>query len=84
MAKMLINKDLKLIAKLHHLHRLIAIASNSAAKKALKDMPSFVEATAEDDPSDAEHPPWRPGAARTCLRRHSPPAWRRAARGCTK
>ncbi len=53
MAKMLINKDLKLIAKLHHLHRLIAIASNSAAKKALKDMPSFVEATAEDDPSDA-------------------------------
>ncbi len=53
MAKMLINKDLKLIAKLHHLHRLIAVASNSAAKKALKDMPSFVEATAEDDPSDA-------------------------------
>ena len=52
-ARMLINKDLKLIAKLHHLRRLILIASNSAAKKALKDMPRFVEATADDDPSDA-------------------------------
>ena len=53
MAKLMINKDLKLIAKLHHLHRLIKWASDSAAKKALKDIPSFVEATAEDDPSDA-------------------------------
>ncbi len=54
MAKLMINKDLKLIAKLHHLHHLIKWASDSAAKKALKDMPSFVEATAEDDASDAD------------------------------
>lgn len=53
MAKLMINKDLKLIAKLHHLHHVIKLGSNMAAKKALKDIPSFVEATAEDDPSDA-------------------------------
>ena len=54
MGKLMINKDLKLIAKLHHLHHLIKWASNDAAKKALKDMPSFVEATAKDDESDAD------------------------------
>lgn len=53
MAKLMVNKDLKLIAKLHHLHHIIKLGSDSAAKKALKDVPSFVEATAEDDPSDA-------------------------------
>lgn len=53
MAKLMVNKDLKLIAKLHHLHHVIKLGSNMAAKKALKDIPSFVEATAEDDPSDA-------------------------------
>lgn len=53
MGKLMVNKDLKLIAKLHHLHHLIKIGSNAAAKKALKDIPSLVEATAEDDPSDA-------------------------------
>jgi pimeloyl-ACP methyl ester carboxylesterase len=53
MAKLMINKDLKLVAKLHHLHHIIKLGSNMAAKKALKNMPTFVEATAEDDPSDA-------------------------------
>ncbi|MCB0918582.1 MAG: alpha/beta hydrolase [Actinobacteria bacterium] len=53
MAKLLVNKDLKLIARLHHLHGLIKVASNMSAKKALKDIPSFVEATAQADPSDA-------------------------------
>lgn len=54
MGKLMINKDLKLIAKLHHLHFLIKWASNSEAQKALKDIPSFVETTAQEDPSDAE------------------------------
>ena len=54
MAKLMINKDLKLIAKLHHLHHLIKWGSDLSAKKALKDMPSFVEATAKDDASDAD------------------------------
>lgn len=54
MGKLMINKDLKLIAKLHHLHFIIKWASNSEAKKALKDIPSFVETTAQEDPSDAE------------------------------
>ena len=54
MGKLMVNKDMKLIAKLHHLHHLIKWASNSAAKKALKDMPKFVEVTAAEDPSDAD------------------------------
>jgi len=54
MGKLVINKDLKLIAKLHHLHHIIKWASSSKAKKALKDIPSYVEATAQDDPSDAD------------------------------
>jgi pimeloyl-ACP methyl ester carboxylesterase len=54
MGKLLINKDLKLVAKLHHLHHLIKWGSNYSAKKAEKDMPSFVEATAADDESDRD------------------------------
>ncbi len=54
MAKLMINKDLKLIAKLHHLHHLIKWASDYSARQAEKDIPSFVEATAEDDKSDAD------------------------------
>jgi len=53
MGKLMINKDMKLIVKLHHLHRVIKWASNSAAKKAEKDIPTFVETTAKDDESDA-------------------------------
>jgi pimeloyl-ACP methyl ester carboxylesterase len=54
MAKLMINKDLKLVAKLHHLHHLIKWGSDYSAHKAKKDIPSFVEATAADDPSDAD------------------------------
>lgn len=54
MAKLLVNKDLKLIAKLHRLHHVIKWASNSAAKKAMKDIPAFVEQTAKDDASDRD------------------------------
>lgn len=54
MSRLMINKDLKLIAKLHFLHHMIKWGSDYAAKKAEKDIPSFVEATAEDDKSDAD------------------------------
>lgn len=54
MARLLINKDLKLLAKLHFLHHLIKWGADYAGKKAEKDIPSFVEATAADDPSDAD------------------------------
>jgi pimeloyl-ACP methyl ester carboxylesterase len=54
MAKLMINKDLKLIAKLHFLHHIIKWTSDYEAKKAEKDIPSFVEATAGDDKSDAD------------------------------
>ena len=54
MKKLLINKDLKLLGKIHHLHHLIKWASNHEAKKAEQDIPSFVEATAEDDESDRD------------------------------
>jgi pimeloyl-ACP methyl ester carboxylesterase len=54
MGKLMINKDLKLIAKLHFLHHLIKWTSDYEAKKAEKDIPSFVEATAKDDESDAD------------------------------
>jgi len=37
MAKLMINKDLKLVAKLHHLHHIIKWGSDWSAKKAEKD-----------------------------------------------
>jgi pimeloyl-ACP methyl ester carboxylesterase len=52
MAKLLVNKDLKLIAKLHHLHHIIKWGSDYEAKKAEKDIPTFVEVTVKDDESD--------------------------------
>jgi pimeloyl-ACP methyl ester carboxylesterase len=54
MAKLMINKDLKLVAKLHHLHHIIKWGSNYSAKKAEQDIPSFVEATVEGDESDRD------------------------------
>ncbi len=54
MAKLMINKDLKLIARLHHIHLLIKVASRMTAHDTLKDIPSFVDATADSDPSDAD------------------------------
>jgi pimeloyl-ACP methyl ester carboxylesterase len=52
-AKMLVNKDLKLVVKLRHLHHVIRWAYKSDIKKAHKDIGTYVEAMAEDDPSDA-------------------------------
>jgi pimeloyl-ACP methyl ester carboxylesterase len=54
MRKLMINKDLKTIARLHYLHHVIRWASNLTAKMAIKDIPSFVEAMAEDNSSDAD------------------------------
>jgi pimeloyl-ACP methyl ester carboxylesterase len=54
MRKQLVNRDLKLIAKIHRLHHLLRWANKSEAKKVLKDVPSYVETVAEDDPSDAD------------------------------
>ena len=54
MSKLLANKDLKIIAKLHALPFLIRWATRLAAKQALKDISRFVESTARDDPSDAD------------------------------
>jgi pimeloyl-ACP methyl ester carboxylesterase len=53
-AKMMVNKDLKLIVKLHHFHRVIKWAYKSDIKKAKKDLGTFVESLAEDDASDAD------------------------------
>jgi pimeloyl-ACP methyl ester carboxylesterase len=53
MARLLINKDLKLVVKARHLHRLLRLAYHYGARKAAKDLPGFMEAMAEDDPSDA-------------------------------
>lgn len=52
-AKLLVMKDLKHVVRLHHFHRIIRWAYKSDVKKAKKDIGSFVEAMAEDDPSDA-------------------------------
>jgi pimeloyl-ACP methyl ester carboxylesterase len=54
MRKQLVNRDLNLIAKIHRLHHLLRWANKSEAKKVLKDVPSYVETVAEDDPSDAD------------------------------
>jgi pimeloyl-ACP methyl ester carboxylesterase len=53
-ARMLVMKDLKLIVKLRHFHHIIKWAYKADVKKAKKDIGTFVEATAEDDPSDAD------------------------------
>jgi pimeloyl-ACP methyl ester carboxylesterase len=52
-AKMLVMKDLKLIVKLRHFHHVIKWAYRADIKKAKKDIGGFVDAMAEDDPSDA-------------------------------
>ena len=53
MRKQLVMKDLKVIAKIHRLHHLLHWANKSAAKKVLKDVPSYVESVVDDDPSDS-------------------------------
>ena len=52
-AKMLVMRDLKLVVKLHHLHRVVRWAYKADVHKAKKDLGDFVDATAADDPSDA-------------------------------
>jgi pimeloyl-ACP methyl ester carboxylesterase len=53
-ARMLVMKDLKLIVRLRHFHHIIKWAYKADVKKAKRDIGSFVDATAESDPSDAE------------------------------
>ena len=53
-AKMLVMRDLKIVVKLRHFHHIIRWAYKADAKKARKDIGSFVELMAEEDPSDAE------------------------------
>ena len=52
--KMLVMKDLKTIAKLRHLHRLIRWAMRADAKKIVKDIPSYVESVVDELPSEAQ------------------------------
>jgi pimeloyl-ACP methyl ester carboxylesterase len=53
-AKMLISKDLKLLVKLRHLHRLIDWAYKAEIKYAKGHVPSLAEAAAKEDHSDAD------------------------------
>lgn len=53
-AKMLVMKDLKTIAKLRHLHHLVRWAMRMGAKKILKDVPSYVESVVDELPSEAK------------------------------
>lgn len=52
-AKMLVMRDLKLVVKVHHMHRVIRWAYKAGVHKATKDLGDFVDSTAADDPSDA-------------------------------
>lgn len=52
-AKMLVMKDLKVIAKLRHLHRFIKWVMHVGAKKLEKDIPSYVESVADELPNEA-------------------------------
>lgn len=52
--KMLVLKDLKTIAKLRHLTFLIRWAERAGAKKALKDIPSYVESVVDQMPNEAK------------------------------
>lgn len=53
-AKMLVMRDLRLVVKLRHFHHIIRWAYKADVKKAHRDIGSFVEAMAEEDPSDAD------------------------------
>nr|WP_170326612.1 alpha/beta hydrolase [Ruegeria arenilitoris] len=53
-AKMLVLKDLKTIAKLRHLTFLIRWLERTGAKKALKDIPSYVESLVDQMPNEAK------------------------------
>ncbi len=50
---MMAMKDLKLIVRLHHFHRLIRWAYRADVKKAEKDISAFIDGMAKEDPGDA-------------------------------
>jgi pimeloyl-ACP methyl ester carboxylesterase len=52
--KMLVMKDLKMIAMLRHLHHLLKWLMHEDAKKIVKDIPSYVEAMAHELPGEAK------------------------------
>lgn len=52
-AKMLVMRDLKLVVKLRHFHHVLRWAYKFDVKQAHKDIGSFVELMADEDPSDA-------------------------------
>ncbi|MGB3687006.1 MAG: alpha/beta hydrolase [Ornithinimicrobium sp.] len=52
--KMLVMKDLKVVARLRRFHRVIRWAFKSDVKKAKRDLGGYLEAMAEDDASDAD------------------------------
>jgi pimeloyl-ACP methyl ester carboxylesterase len=54
MSELMINREMKLVVKLHHLHHVIKWAPKHSATKSEHDIPHFVETTANDDPSDAD------------------------------
>lgn len=53
-AKMMVMRDLKLVVKLRHFHHIIRWAYKADVRKAKKDIGSFVELMAHEDPSDAD------------------------------
>jgi pimeloyl-ACP methyl ester carboxylesterase len=53
MRRQLVNRDLKLIAKIHRMHHLLRWASKAASKATLKDLGTYVESVTHEDASDA-------------------------------
>jgi len=51
--KMLVMKDLKLLVKIRHLHRLLRWAMRSDAKKIEKDLPGYVDSVVDELPDEA-------------------------------
>jgi pimeloyl-ACP methyl ester carboxylesterase len=52
--KMLVMKDLKLLVKIRHLHRLLRWAMRSDAKKIEKDLPGYVDSVVDELPDEAK------------------------------
>ena len=53
-AKLVVLKDLRMVLRLRRLPRVVRWAYKAEVRKAGKDMAAYVEASAEDDPSDAD------------------------------
>ena len=78
-AKMMVMKDLKLVVRLHHFHNISKWAYGADVKKAKKDIGSFVDVTAEGDPSDPAR-----GQGRLPQPRDREPPLRKRDRGCSR